>query len=111
MNFPCQCGSASTFWIVAIAFGLWAVRQRKYVSHGAWMIRAYAIAVPAGTLVFILLPAVVIIGEEGNVLIFEAIQVFAWPIHLAIAEWFIRRKRPTKDKTARPDLLLSQKGN
>ena len=44
-------------------------------------------------LAFILLPMVVFLGEQGNELIFEIVQVVAWPVHVALAEWLMRRPR------------------
>lgn len=83
--------AASTFWMIAICLGVRAVLRRNIASHGAWMIRAYAMAVPAGTLAFVLIPLFLILGEAGNELLFEAVQVLAWPVHLGIAEWLVRR--------------------
>ncbi len=62
------------------------------------MIRAFALALPAGTLAFVLFPIVLLIGEEGNDLVFEIVQVVAWPVHLAVAEYFIRRPKPPGTK-------------
>ncbi len=84
---------ASAFWGVAIILAVRAVLRRDIPHHRAWMIRAYAIALPAGTLAFILAPMVIIMGEEGHEMLFDAIQVAAWPLHLAVAEWFIRRPK------------------
>jgi uncharacterized membrane protein YozB (DUF420 family) len=82
---------ASLFWAVAIVLAVRHVVQGQRAQHRAWMIRAYAIALPAGTLAFIMLPIVMIFGEEGNALLLETVQAAAWPLHMAIAEWIIRR--------------------
>ena len=85
--------SAATFWIVALVLAVCAILRRDIGAHRRWMIRAYAIALPAGTLAFILLPFILIDGEDQNELLVEIIQVSAWIVHLAGAEWVIRRKR------------------
>ncbi len=84
---------SSSFWAVAIIIGLRAMRQRNFVRHGEWMTRAYLISLPAATLSLILLPMVLILGEEGHDMLFEATQVAAWPLHLAFAEWIIQKRR------------------
>ncbi len=102
--------ASGTFWALAIGMAVWAVLRRNIPAHGAWMIRAYAIAAPAGTLPFILLPLVLIVGEEGHTLFFDAVQVVAWPVHLAVAEWLIRRRQRRRPSSVRPILSLSEKG-
>lgn len=84
---------ASAFWMLALIAAIYAISRSDIRKHQRWMIRAYAIAVPAGSLVFILFPLVLIFGEEGNDLMFEIVQTAAWPIHLAVAEWIMRRGR------------------
>ena len=83
---------ASTIWTLAMALSVWGILRRNFRAHGRWMIRAYALALPAGTLAFFLLPLVLILGEEGHDLLFETVQVLAWPLHLTVAEWIIRRR-------------------
>jgi hypothetical protein len=41
---------------ISIALGLKAIRRRDYASHGAWMMRGYAIGLGAGTRVLTHLP-------------------------------------------------------
>lgn len=88
--------AAGCFWAFALVAGLDAHARRDSRAHAAWMIRAYALALPAGTLGFIMLPILLIFGETGNEMLFEWVQVIAWPVHLLGAEWIIRRKlRPS----------------
>ena len=82
---------SGTAWTVFILISIRFVIRRNITRHRNWMLRAYAIALPAGTLAFFMLPIVLIFGEEGNELLFEWVQVVAWPVHLAIAEAIIRR--------------------
>jgi len=54
--------------ILSIAFGVDRVRRREFATHGQWMIRAYAIAMGAGTQVLTHLPSLCHRGawEEGR---------------------------------------------
>lgn len=89
-----------TFWGVAIIRGFLLIRAGDFRAHRAWMIRAYATALPAGTMAFVFIPIVVIFGEPSE-FAGDVIQVVAWPVHLAVAEWFIRRGKfaPISNKT------------
>ncbi len=78
-------------WGLFIVLGLFAIRARDFRSHGAWMLRAFAVAMPAGTLIFIFLPFFLVLDEVPEVLD-ESLQSCAWIAHLLIAEWIIRRK-------------------
>jgi uncharacterized membrane protein len=76
---------------VAVVLGFTAIRRRDIARHRAWMIRAYAIALGAGTQVFTQLPWILITGpldKPTKALLMGA----AWVINLAIAEWIIRRR-------------------
>lgn len=77
-------------WALFIVLGYLAIRRRDIGGHRAWMIRAFAVAMPAGTLVFIIGPLVLIFGEVSAV-VDESIQSGAWVVHLALAEWLLRR--------------------
>ena len=76
----------------AIILGFIAIRQRKVSDHQAWMRRAYAIGMGAGTQALIQIPYVMIIGEP-EALPHSLLMGAAWVINLAIAEWLIRRQR------------------
>jgi uncharacterized membrane protein len=72
-----------------LVLGVTTVRRGDIAGHRAWMIRAYAIALAAGTQAFTggfapLLPG-------SGVLKGDIAMGSAWPINLAIAEWVIRR--------------------
>lgn len=84
--------ASGSAWTVFILLSLAMIGRRNFKAHGRWMIRAYALALPAGTLAFILLPIVLIWGEENTEHLGEVIQVIAWALHLAVAEWLIQRK-------------------
>jgi len=73
----------------SLILGFTAIRRRDIAAHRAWMIRAYAIGLGAGTQVF----------TEGfggaafgtGVVAADLAKATGWVINLAIAEWVIRR--------------------
>jgi uncharacterized membrane protein len=77
-----------------------AIRRRDFASHGAWMTRAYAIALGAGTQVFTILPWVVIFGPIGaaDELPRAVLMTAGWVINLAVAEYVIRRRPGHRSK-------------
>ncbi len=77
---------------VSIVLALAAVRRRDFASHGAWMIRGYAIGMGAGTQVLTHLPWFVFVGTPGE-LSRGVLMGAGWIINLAVAEWIIRRRQ------------------
>jgi len=79
-------GSAMAAFIV---LGFTAIRRRDLAAHRAWMIRAYAIALAAGTQAFTegIGDAVVGAGELRG----DLAKGAGWVINLAVAEYAIRR--------------------
>lgn len=87
-------GSAMLLFIL---FGVAAIRRRDFARHGAWMIRAYAIGLGAGTQVLTHLPLLffpTFLGEPTRALAMGA----GWVVNLAVAEWLIRKRltRPAR---------------
>jgi len=84
-----------TGMLVSMVLGLDAVRRRDFASHGAWMTRAYAIGLGAGTQVLTHLPWFILIGKPGE----SARPVLmgaGWVINVVVAEWVIRRANQRK---------------
>lgn len=80
----------------SIVLGFLAVLRRDFVTHSAWMTRAYAIGVGAGTQVVVALIATLVVGPT-NVVIDSVLLGLAWVINLTIAEVIIhRRARPLR---------------
>lgn len=73
----------------ALVLGLTAIRRRDMAGHRAWMMRAYAIGLGAGTQVFTEGFGAAIFGT--GVVAGDLEKGSAWVINLAIAEWAIRR--------------------
>jgi uncharacterized membrane protein len=79
-----------TAMAASIVLGIDAVRRRDFKAHGAWMIRAYAIGLGAGTQVLTHLPWFILVGKPGE----SARTVLmgaGWVINVLVAEWIIRR--------------------
>ena len=78
--------------VACLILGFTAVRRRDIAAHRAWMIRAYAIALAAGTQVFTegIGGAVFGTGELSA----DLAKGAGWVVNLAIAEWAIRRSGP-----------------
>ncbi len=81
----------STAMAASLVLGVRAARARDLPGHRAWMIRAYAIGLAAGTQA---------LTEGVGTALFGAGEVrtdlakgAAWAINLAVAEWAIRRPR------------------
>jgi uncharacterized membrane protein len=92
--YPRQTGTGELAYVLRLAFGsamaacivigLAAIRRRDVARHMAWMTRAYALALGAGTQVFTLAAGEAVFGTD---LMLGA----GWAINLAIAEYVIRR--------------------
>lgn len=80
-----------TAMLVSILLGIRAIMHRRFADHGAWMTRAYAIAVGAGTQA-ILLGIPELFGSPPDVLLRAVLSGAAWVINLAVAEYVIRRR-------------------
>ncbi len=76
----------------AIVLGFTAIRRRDIAAHRAWMIRAYALGLGAGTQTVTqgVGEAAFGTGDVSTALSMSA----AWLINAAVAEWVIRRSAP-----------------
>lgn len=79
-------GSAQAACLV---LGVAAVRRRDLAAHRAWMIRAYAIALAAGTQVLTIGLGTAVFGT--GVWVTDLANGAGWIVNLAVAEWIIRR--------------------
>ncbi|MCO5208145.1 MAG: DUF2306 domain-containing protein [Caldilinea sp.] len=86
--------------LAALLLGVDALRRRKFAEHGAWMIRAYAIGLGAGTQVFTHLVWLMLVGQPTEAS--RAVLMGAgWVINLAVAEWIIRAGLHLKRRAGR----------
>jgi len=88
--------------VVSIVLGLYAIKRRDFVSHGEWMMRAYAIGLGAGTQVLTHLPWFMLSGDKPGELARGVMMGAGWIINVAVAEWIIR-SRDTRPKTVPGD--------
>ena len=75
---------------IVVALAIDAIRRRDFAAHGAWMIRAYAIAMGAGTQVLTHIPYFLLVGRPGE-LSRTVLMGAGWVINIVVAEWIIRR--------------------
>jgi uncharacterized membrane protein len=82
--------------IAFVVLGVTAARRRDITAHRAWMIRAFALALGAGTQALLTEPLGAALLGTGDVR-GDLAKGAAWVLNLAVAEWVIRRP----DRTAR----------
>ena len=86
--------------VVSIVLGFAAIRRHDVIGHRAWMTRAYAIGLGAGTQAFTQLVAGLIVSQPTP--FSGALAMGAgWVINLAVAEWAIRRRPASPVRTAK----------
>jgi uncharacterized membrane protein len=84
----------------SLILGFDAIRRGHVAHHRAWMARAYALALGAGTQVFTLGVATAIVGNSD---LSTALGLGAgWGINLAVVEYFIRAPRRASVRTRTP---------
>lgn len=82
------------YMFASLALGIRAIVRRRFAVHGAWMTRAYAIGIAAGTQAIFLIPVSMLLGpshEAGRAIAMG----LAWVANLAVAEMAIRRRGVT----------------
>jgi uncharacterized membrane protein len=87
--------------ITCLVLGFRTVRARNFRSHRAWMIRAYALGLGAGTQVVTIGLAEATFGTSTSVV--DAATAAGWAVNLAVAEAIVRRPhRPRARRTSDP---------
>ncbi len=75
----------------SIILGFLAILRRDFARHGAWMTRAYAIGLGAGTQALVILSWILVLGPTDQTT--RAVLMGAsWVINLAVAEYVIQRR-------------------
>ncbi len=97
--YAAQPGTGSLLYVLRLVFGsamaaflvlgVTAIRRRDVAAHRAWMIRAYALGLGAGTQVFTEGFGEALLGT--GVVAGDLAKGAGWAINLAVAEWAIRR--------------------
>ena len=83
----------------SIVLGYTTIRRGDVSGHRAWMLRAYAIGLGAGTQVLTQMAGSLLLGAPSE--LSEALLIGAgWVINLAVAEWAIRRQPRARARPA-----------
>lgn len=85
---------------VCLVLGFTAIRRRDVRSHRAWMIRAFALALAAGTQAFTEGLGEAVLGDA--VVTTDLLKGAGWVINLAVAEWAVRRVGSSTGRGPRP---------
>ena len=80
-----------TGMILCLVLGLRAILRKDVPTHRAWMIRAYALGLGAGTQVVTIGVGQALFGT--STVVTDAVTAVAWAINLALAELVIRMPR------------------
>jgi uncharacterized membrane protein YozB (DUF420 family) len=96
-----------TAWLVFLVLGFNAIRRRDVNGHRAWMIRAFAIGLGAGTQAVALTGWLVAVGTPDR-LSKALLMLAAWLVNLAVAEWIIRRQVKPVRPAVRVDAVLGE---
>lgn len=99
--YPWPAGDGQVLYVMRLFFGLVmtlalvlavvSVRRRKFAQHGAWMVRAYAIGMGAGTQVLTQILWLLLVGTSGE-LARNVVMGSGWVINMLVAEWIIERR-------------------
>jgi Predicted membrane protein (DUF2306) len=111
LAYPQKEGTGTILWVTrllvssgmgaSVVLGLVAIRRRNIARHRAWMTRAYALALGAGTQAFTVGFGEALFGT--GVVRTDLIMAAAWAINLTFAEWVIRRpSRRPPERARRP---------
>ncbi|MFO0600380.1 MAG: DUF2306 domain-containing protein [Myxococcaceae bacterium] len=86
--------------IVAIALAWRAIVRRDVRRHEAWMIRAWAVGLGAGTQVLVLGVASIVAGHSFEFFPRDVLMLLAWVINAVIAELVIARRQRSNSVAA-----------
>jgi len=89
-----------TLMIASLVLGVTSIVRRDVARHRLWMMRAYAIALGAGTQVVVILPWTLAFGAPSATAR-ALLMGFAWALNLAVVEYVVRR-RPRGRSSERP---------
>ncbi len=96
-------------FVVALGRGIQLARAGRFALHREWMIRALAVGTSIATMRLVFVPALLLLGEPSNERARELSTpsfLIAFVLHVAIAEYWIRRTR----RDASDSALLEHEG-
>ena len=115
LRFPLKEGTGELLYVFRLLFasgmaaslilGVAAIRRRDITRHRAWMTRAYALALGAGTQVFTVGFGGALFG--AGVVRTDLMMGAGWAINLAVAEWLIRRPDARQRRNPRTRAALA----
>ena len=76
--------------LIALALAMAAIKDRDFLRHRAWAIRAYAIGMGLGTVALVFFPIYIITGQPPSGLASDILFVASWVLTIAFAEVVIR---------------------
>lgn len=82
----------SVAMILSIVRGIVSLWRHEYAAHGAWMLRAYALGMGAGTQVLTHLPWLIFVGGRPGEGSRAVMMGLAWIINAVLAEYVIRTR-------------------
>ncbi len=85
--------------LIALALAMAAIRNRDFLRHRAWVIRAYAIGMGLGTVALVFIPLYIVTGQPPIGPTSDILFVASWVLTIVIAEVVIRRS-----SRSRPDV-------
>ena len=95
----------SSAMAASIVLGFAAIRRREIPAHRAWMMRAYALGLGAGTQAFTEGIGQALLGTTD---LSKAVSLgSAWVINAVVAEWVIRRPSARRTVRARTRVALT----
>ena len=90
-----------SYMLISLGLAVRALVRHHYAVHGAWMTRAYALGVAAGTQAVVLIPGSILFGSDDQTSRAIAMGA-AWVLNLAVAELVIRRRATRSSARRRP---------
>ncbi len=94
-----------TAMALSLVLGLLAIRRHDVPRHRAWMLRAYALGLGAGTQTLTVGVGSAVFGR--GVVRTDLMLVAGWVVNLAVAETLIRRGRRQRPREQRPQPALA----
>ncbi len=95
--------------VVATLLGFTTIRRGNVAGHRAWMTRAYAIGLGAGTQVLTEMAGALLLSKPSE-FTGDLLLGAGWVINLAVAEWVIRKPQGMATFQAVQHLLQAHKG-
>ncbi|WP_168626389.1 DUF2306 domain-containing protein [Cryobacterium sp. BB307] len=77
--------------VACLVLGITSIRRRDFVAHGAWMTRAYALGIAAGTQALVFAVWILAVGPVDS-LTDALLMGAAWVINAGVAEFVILRR-------------------